>query len=81
MAAKPETGRLLWRKEISIGELAELTREIVGFRGRIEFAPDKPDGAPRKLMDITRLRSLGWQPSIPLGEGLADTVAWFRSQG
>jgi GDP-L-fucose synthase len=55
----------------TIRELAELIRDVVGFRGRLTFDTSKPDGTPRKLLDVSRLKKLGWQASIPLREGLA----------
>lgn len=57
--------------EVSIRELADLVSNVVGYRGRIEFDPAKPDGAPRKLLDCSRLNSLGWQAKISLEVGLA----------
>jgi GDP-L-fucose synthase len=61
----------------SIRELALLIKEVVGFDGEIRFNPDKPDGTPRKLLDVSRIKSLGWQPSIPLREGLESTYRWY----
>ena len=63
--------------DVSIRELAELTAEIVGFTGRLEFDASMPDGAPRKLLDVTRLSSLGWAAVTPLREGLERTYRWF----
>jgi len=63
--------------DISIHELAELVAEIVGFRGRIETDPSKPDGTPRKLMDVSRLAELGWSARIGLREGIQDAYGWF----
>ncbi|RYY48747.1 MAG: GDP-L-fucose synthase [Chitinophagaceae bacterium] len=57
-------------KDISIKELAELIQEIVGFKGQLEFDASKPDGTPKKLMDVTKLTTLGWQHSISLKEGV-----------
>lgn len=57
-------------KDLTILELAELVRKVVGFEGELEFDPDKPDGTMRKVMDVKRLRLLGWQAKIPLEEGL-----------
>lgn len=57
-------------EEVSIKELAQLIGRVIGYRGRIEFDPAKPDGAPRKLLDSSRLRSLGWRARIGLEEGL-----------
>jgi len=58
-------------KDIAIREVAELIAGIVGYDGAIEFDPSKPDGTPRKLMDSSRLRALGWQPEVSLADGLA----------
>lgn len=64
--------------DVSIRELAEMVARVTGFRGRIAFDSSKPDGTPRKLMDSSRLRMLGWAPRIPLAEGLAATYEAFR---
>jgi GDP-L-fucose synthase len=58
-------------EDISIRELAALIGKVVGFSGRIEYDASRPDGAPRKLMDVGRLKALGWHPRVPLEEGLA----------
>jgi len=58
-------------EDLTIAELARLIGRVVGYRGEIGFDPDKPDGTPRKLMDVGRLKSLGWQPRVGLEEGLA----------
>jgi GDP-L-fucose synthase len=63
--------------EVSIRDLAELVREVVGFAGRIIFDPARPDGTPRKLMNSDRLRALGWAPSIELRDGVVETYQWF----
>lgn len=63
--------------DCSIAQLAELMAEVVGFTGKIVFDPSKPDGTPRKLLDVSRLKSLGWEPKISLPEGLKATYAWF----
>ena len=68
-----------WGKDISIGELAQLISSVVGFEGQLEFDPSKPDGTPRKLLDTTRLTSLGWEPSVTLREGITSTYSWYRS--
>ena len=68
--------------DITIRELAEMMKEVVGFEGDLRFDTTKPDGTPRKLLDTTRLRSLGWTPKVPLREGLTQTYAWAqRSAG
>lgn len=63
--------------DCSIRELAEAMRKVVGFDGELIFDSSKPDGAPRKLLDVTRLDSLGWRSSIDLHTGLSATYAWF----
>jgi len=63
--------------DVSIGELAAMVAEVTGFKGALNFDPSKPDGAPRKLMDVSRLSAMGWQAATPLPEGLAETYAWF----
>lgn len=67
-------------REITIRELAELVRSVVGFEGRIVFDADMPDGTPRKLLDVTRLTSLGWKASIGLREGIRSTYEWYCSR-
>ena len=64
-------------KDISIKELAEKVKEIIGFKGDIIFDASKPDGTPRKLVDVTRLNELGWQASISLDEGLKQAYEWY----
>lgn len=65
-------------EEVSIEELARLIAEAVGFKGRFVFDPSKPDGAPRKLIDSSRLRGMGWRPNYDLRRGLSHTYAWYR---
>ncbi len=64
-------------RDCTIRELAETIAQVTGFHGRIVFDPHKPDGAPRKLLDVSRLNALGWQAEIGLEEGLGLTYAWF----
>ena len=64
-------------EDISICELAELICDVVGFDGELIWDTTKPDGTPRKLLDVTKLRALGWKPAIPLREGIARTYDWF----
>ena len=66
-----------WGEDISIRGLAELICEVVGYDGRIEFDPSRPDGMPRKLLDVARITELGWKPQIGLREGIADAYRWF----
>jgi len=63
--------------DCTIRELAETVAKVTGFRGRLVFDATKPDGTPRKLMDVSRLKSLGWQASIGLEDGLRDAYRWF----
>jgi len=65
-------------EDLSINELAHLIGELVGFEGEIRYDAEKPDGTPRKLLDVTRLRSLGWSPRIGLREGIERTLEWYR---
>jgi GDP-L-fucose synthase len=67
--------------DIAIGDVARLVREIVGTPGEIVFDTTKPDGTPRKMMDSSRLRSLGWRPEISLRDGLRSTYAWYLENG
>lgn len=67
--------------DISIRELAELVARVIGFEGRIEFDPSKPDGTPRKLLDVGRLTALGWRPRIGLEDGIRETYRWFVTHG
>jgi GDP-L-fucose synthase len=64
-------------EDCSIDTLARTIARVTGFRGRLGFDPSKPDGTPRKLLDVSRLRTLGWQASIDLEEGLRDAYQWY----
>lgn len=65
--------------DVTIRELAELIREVVGFEGSIEWDTSKPDGTHRKLLDVSRINDLGWKAEIGLREGIASTYQWFKS--
>ncbi len=67
-------------QDISIADLATIVADVVGFEGEIVYDTSKPDGTPRKLLDVSRLNSLGWQASIPLREGVAETYQWYVSR-
>jgi GDP-L-fucose synthase len=67
-------------EDISIRELAELVKEIVGYRGKLVFDVTKPDGVPRKLLDVSRLHAAGWKHKIALREGLQRTFQWYLQQ-
>jgi GDP-L-fucose synthase len=66
-------------KDATVAEIAGLVAQAVGYEGRTVWDTSKPDGTPRKLLDVTRLRDLGWSARTPLRAGIADTVAWYRS--
>jgi len=66
--------------DLSIRELAELVCRVVGYDGRLVFDTSKPDGTPQKLLDVSRLRALGWQARIGLEKGIKETYQWFLSQ-
>ena len=68
-------------KDVTIREMAETMKEVVGFKGRLTFDATKPDGAPRKLIDVTRLEKMGWKYSVDLKEGLATTYEWYLNRG
>ena len=64
-------------EDVSIRELAELICDVVGFEGELSWDKTKPDGTPRKLLDVSKLRALGWTPTIPLRDGIVRTYDWF----
>jgi GDP-L-fucose synthase len=64
--------------DCTIKELAETIANVIGFKGELIFDSSKPDGTPRKLMDVSRLNRMGWHHSISLEKGLADTYAWYK---
>jgi GDP-L-fucose synthase len=67
-------------EDLSIRELAGMVADIVGYEGRLEFDTSKPDGTPRKLLDVSKLRNLGWHEQIGLRDGLEQTYAWYLDQ-
>ena len=67
-------------EDISIADLAALVREVVGFEGDIVYDPSKPDGTPRKLLDVSRLKGLGWSAVTGLREGILKTYAWYAEK-
>ncbi len=67
-----------WGQDVTIRELAELVMSAIGYGGRLIFDSTKPDGTPRKLLDVSRLTELGWQAKIPLKNGIERTYAWFK---
>jgi GDP-L-fucose synthase len=69
-----------WGEDLTIAELAGLMAEMIGYKGAIEWDRSKPDGTPRKLLDISRLKSLGWSPRIALREGIQQVYARFQEK-
>jgi GDP-L-fucose synthase len=67
-------------EDLSIAELAETIKATVGYEGLLRFNTDRPDGTPRKLLDVSRLKALGWTPRIGLEEGLAGAYRWYRER-
>ena len=64
-------------EDVTIRELAELVAGVVGFEGQITWDTTKPDGTPRKLLDVSRMKALGWEPTISLRDGITATYKWF----
>jgi len=67
-------------QDVFINELCEIVAQVVGFQGKVVFDPARPDGTPRKLLDVSVLNSLGWKARIGLREGIASTYAWYKSR-
>jgi len=65
-------------EDLSIKDLAEKVAAAAGFAGEIEWDSSKPDGTPRKVLDVSRVKALGWKPTITLDEGIASTIAWYK---
>jgi GDP-L-fucose synthase len=70
-----------WGEDVSIAELAVLIGDVVGYHGHLSYDRSKPDGAPRKLLDVTRLTQMGWHAKIELRDGIADAYRWFLKHG
>jgi GDP-L-fucose synthase len=68
-------------EDISIAELAALIGDVVGYPGRLVFDASKPDGTPRKLLDVSKLGTLGWRPTIALRDGITGTYRWYQEHG
>ena len=75
----PDIVNVGFGEDISIRELAELICEVVGYDGELAWDTSKPDGTPRKLLDVSKLCALGWQPAISLRDGITRTYQWFRA--
>ena len=68
-------------QDLSIKELANKVKAVTGYRGKVVWDKSKPDGTPRKLLNIERLKKLGWKPKINLDRGILDTYHWFVENG
>jgi GDP-L-fucose synthase len=77
---EPETINIGTGHDVTIAELSKMMAQAVGFEGKICFDANKPDGTPRKLLDVSRVRALGWQPKISLQDGLTATYQWALAQ-
>ena len=67
-------------EDITVSELADTVAAVVGYLGETVWDVEKPDGTPRKLLDVSRLKALGWEPVVPLRDGIASTYEWFRTR-
>jgi len=67
-------------KDVTIREMAETMKEVVGYKGKLTFGITKPNGAPRKLIDASRLSNMGWNYSVELKDGLATTYEWYLNK-
>ena len=65
-------------EDLTIKELAELVAELAGFKGELAWDSSKPDGTPRKVLDVSKAKALGWSPQISLRDGIASTIAWYK---
>jgi GDP-L-fucose synthase len=65
-------------EDLTIRELAELVAELAGFKGQLAWDSSKPDGTPRKVLDVSKAKALGWAPQISLRDGIASTIAWYK---
>ncbi len=67
-------------EDLTIKELAELVAELAGFKGELAWDSSKPDGTPRKVLDVSKAKALGWAPQISLRDGIASTIAWYKDE-
>jgi GDP-L-fucose synthase len=75
----PEIINVGWGEDVTIAELAELVAATVGYRGAVVFDRSKPDGTPRKLLDVGKIAALGWRAQTRLPDGVRATYDWFRA--
>ena len=78
--SSPEPINIGTGEDVTIAEVARLVRETIGLGAQLRFDTSRPDGMPRKLLDVSRIRALGWSPKIGLEQGLEQTYRWFREQ-
>jgi len=78
---EPEIINVGTGEDLTIAELAEMVRSVVGYEGKLRYDQSKPDGTPRKVLDVARVRALGWRPLIPLREGVEQVYRWYLNQG
>jgi GDP-L-fucose synthase len=76
---EPEIVNVGSGEDLTIRDLAELIGRTAGFSGQLSFDTALPDGMPRKLLDVSRLKALGWTPRIPLSEGIRSTYEWYQA--
>ncbi|MCB9411302.1 MAG: GDP-L-fucose synthase [Actinobacteria bacterium] len=77
----PETINIGTGTDVTIAELAATIADVVGYEGEVRWDTGKPDGTPRKLLDVSRLLALGWRPQVSLRDGIASTYRWYLEQG
>ena len=65
-------------EDLTIAELATVVAQLSGYKGEIEWDSSKPDGTPRKVLDVTKMKNLGWAPAISLEAGISSTIEWFK---
>jgi GDP-L-fucose synthase len=73
----PEVINVGTGRDVSISELAEIVRAVVGYQGVVRWDSSRPDGTPRKLLDVSRLSELGWKASVDVLDGIRSTYSWF----
>jgi len=66
-----------WGQDFTVREIATAVQKAVGYDGKLHFDPEKPDGAPQRLLDVSKMRSVGWAPCVDLGKGLETAYAWY----